>query len=154
MAEDHSSFVTVELSTDLGKYYFHIDSQSSSDAVAGIVMAIEQLESYDKIFKIDPAALPFEQGAPAPAPRRAPSAPPQRTQQRPATQQRGRPNQIKDPNATASPAQIGRIFAIGRKKGWSNEDIKGWVADRFNGVGVDDLTKGEASQAGDDLERA
>jgi hypothetical protein len=51
----------------------------------------------------------------------------------------------------ASQKQIAAIFAIGKKKGHSAEEVKAWVKRRLN-KHVDDLTSREASKLIGDLE--
>jgi hypothetical protein len=52
---------------------------------------------------------------------------------------------------SASRKQIAAIFAIGKKKGHSAEEVKAWVKRRLN-KHVDDLTSREASKLIGDLE--
>lgn len=68
----------------------------------------------------------------------------------PAKDDRPRPNGDGQHASEASVKQINAIFAIGKSKGHSSEEIEAWVKERF-GKDVDVLTSREASKLIDDL---
>ena len=145
---ESATFFTVERKTILGStYYMHIEI----DSFEALGQWVEAIEAAD-FFSVEPEALPFETAQPTAPARPAPSAPPQRPQQRPTGRPPQRNGQMRDPDGAASDPQKKRIFAL-RPQGWSSDDVKSWVYDRY-AVGIDDLTKGQASEAGDLIGKA
>ena len=83
----------------------------------------------------------------------APATPPAKATPEPATgkkDDRPRPNGDGQHAGEASTKQINAIFAIGKAKGYSSDDLKAWVKGKF-GKSVNALSTREASKLIDDL---
>lgn len=50
------------------------------------------------------------------------------------------------PTALLSAAQVGRLYAIAKSKGWSQEQVKDFILNEFNKESMNDVTRAEADQ--------
>lgn len=114
------------------------ENGKTTDAPAAAPATEGAAAATDKPPVAESAPAPAQAAAPAPAaPTAAPTAQPETTA-------KGTPKQL-------SEAQIKRLFAIGKGKGYDSKQVKEYVAGLFN-CGVDELSRADYDQVCNELE--
>ena len=129
-------------------------AQVTVDEVFDIAVRIERWAWRDLLGDQPDARAPDRPAAPAPPAKTAPAPPagtPAGPQEKAAPQgDPPRPNGHAQRGSEASEKQIAAIFAIGKSKGYTSDDLKALVKEKL-GKSVPALTSREASKLIDDL---
>ena len=129
-------------------------AQVTVDEVFDIAVRIERWAWRDLLGEQPDARAPDRPAAPAPPAKTAPAPPagtPAGPQEKAAPQgDPPRPNGHAQRGSEASEKQIAAIFAIGKSKGYTSDDLKALVKEKL-GKSVPALTSREASKLIDDL---
>ena len=129
-------------------------AQVTVDEVFDIAVRIERWAWRDLLGEQPDARAPDRPAAPAPPAKTAPAPPagtPAGPQEKAAPQgDPPRPNGHAQRGSEASEKQIAAIFAIGKSKGYTSDDLKSLVKEKL-GNSVPALTSREASKRIDDL---
>ena len=129
-------------------------AQVTVDEVFDLAVRIERWAWRDLLGEQPDARAPDRPAAPAPPAKTAPAPPagtPAGPQEKAAPQgDPPRPNGHAQRGSEASEKQIAAIFAIGKSKGYTSDDLKALVKEKL-GKSVPALTSREASKLIDDL---